>query len=171
MSYPTLHIYSNSLNRRRMSVLASDKQTKLYDVRSYPHSSFSSRWPDMFISSASTGRPIAVVTFHRFSSTELEIRGRPLRLTYPGWPQGVHHFDSASAGQLTWKPKPITTRVELLNERKEVLARLCICVFLNFHKQARLELRSPLMTGVLLEETIVTGLAMIERWSQIYECS
>lgn len=163
MSYPTLHIYFDCIRHRHLSIFADDEKTKLYTVRSYFGTWFSSK-PHMRISCASSGREVGTVTFWFASSTKLVIHGRPVKLKRALPLRHQRHFDSASAGQLTWKNKPIIgSTLTLVDQQQQKLARFNPHMFRHLYKRGELELRSPTtMSRQLLEETIVTGLAMME---------
>jgi hypothetical protein len=161
-----LHIYldDGGLTHRHMSIVGDDKTTKLYTVKSNWGTMLSSK-PHMRIMRASVDAnnspEIGTVTFHSLSSTELELHGRPVVLERPKLLSRTRTFQSATDGKLTWQYESVGSTATLRNERNEWLARFDRAS-LSLSKHGKLELSSPAISRELLEEIIVTGLAVIQ---------
>lgn len=157
-----LHIYLDGLTHRHLTIRDSDKRTPLYTVSANSGSIFSSK-PHMriFRGSAQT-TPIGTADFHNYSRTvDLTIQGRPVSMDASGLFTRSHVFQS-SIGPLQWEGDGIFSNdLVLVNERKEWLAKFHNSAF-AMGKEGKLEISNGEITGVFLDEIVVSGLAMIE---------
>lgn len=161
----SLHFYyDSSFTKRRMIITDSDKATNLYAVshRSSWSVLFSSK-PDMSIVRVSDNSEIGAVTLHSFSPTELIIHGRIVFLEHVDWLSRGRTFQSAATGTtLTWQyDSALGDSVTCSNETNQWLARFSPSSF-SLSKGGVLELASPAVDGILLDEIIVTALAIMQ---------
>ena len=147
-----------------MIITDSDKATNLYAVSQRSNWSvvFSSK-PDMSIVRVSDNSEIGAVTLHSFSPTELTIHGRTVFLEQVNWLSSGRTFESAATGAtLTWQyDSALGDSMTCSNETNEWLARFLPSSF-SLSKGGVLELASPAVDGFLLEEIIMTALAVMQ---------
>ena len=148
-----------------MIITDSSQTTQLYSVHHRSSWDMFSSKPHMSITRTSDNREIGSATFHSFSTTELVIHGRPIRLEKVNWMSRRRAFPSAATGTtLTWRYDSVwkegltcfsnaTTNQWLARFKPESLSA---------KKPGVLELASAAVGGVLLDELVVTLLAVVQ---------
>lgn len=160
----SLHLYyDSSFTQRRMIITDSDKATNLYTVSHRSGWSMFSSKPHMSITHVNNNSEIGTVTFHSFSPTELTIHGRTVSLEKIDWMSRGRTFQSAATGTtLTWQYSSVLgNSMTCSNEINQWLARYTSSNF-SMSKGGVLELASPAVNGILLDEIIVTALAVVQ---------
>lgn len=159
-----LHFSSASPFRSKGTVITdSDKTTQLYTVTFRSSWAMLSSKPDMTITRASDNREIGTATFHSFSATELTIYGHPITLDRVSWISRRRSFFSAATGStLTWRyDSALGDTLTCSNEAKQWLARFEPAGF-SMTKIGVLELAGPAVDGALLDELVITALAVVQ---------
>ncbi|KAI4142053.1 MAG: hypothetical protein LQ341_003327 [Variospora aurantia] len=156
----TLHVYCDRSNAANARIVDSDKTTTLWLFR------VRMRKPHLTISSAvPTAAILATATYHDFSSRiDVVMRGVPITLSSRGAFKNGHTYQSpALAGAtLTWKSQNFLTDLVCVDDKGVVLAQFHFKTW-SLTKYGSLELlRSDLTSGYLMEEVVVTGMAMVE---------
>ena len=158
----TLHIYREGFTQKRGTIYDSDKTTPLYLLRNSWSADWSPSKPHIEILSPSTSQTIATVTFHAFSRTiDFLIHGHPLPLDAAGWFTRSHTFQSP-IGVLKWEATSIWGySLQCITESGEWLARFDTAYW-SMKKEGRLEIVSRELPQQLVDQLVVTGLAMVE---------
>ena len=161
-----------------MKIVDSDKQTTLYTITANSGSIFSAK-PHILITagdspaSSSTfaspsnpsGGVVGSITFPKFSRhLDLEIHGQPITLNSAGWFSNGMVFDSAASGgeKLTWERESVFgSGLVMRNTRNEWIAKFDRSMF-TMSKVGKLELPGPEVSGPLLDEVVVSGIAIVE---------
>lgn len=167
----TLHLYDDSsFSQRRMNITDSDKATNLYTVSHKSSWSMFSSKPHMSITrvggnsyQAENNGVIGTVTFHTISPTELIIHGRTVPLQQTSWVSRGRTFQSSATGTiLTWKYDSVWgNSMTCSDETNQWLARYRSSKF-SLSKGGVLELASPAIDGILLDEVVISALAVVE---------
>lgn len=159
-----LHLYyTSSFTQRQMVVTDSDKTTALYDVSQRSSWSMFSSKPHMTITRCSDNSEIGTVTFHSFSAPELTIHGRSISLDHVSWISRGRTFPSAATGTtLAWQyDSAVGNSMTCTDETDQWFAR-CTSSHFSLSKGGVLELASPAVDGILLDELVVTVLAVLQ---------
>jgi len=157
-----LHIYVDGIRHRHVFVCDSDKTTRLYTVQNHFYSAFTSK-PSMEISCGQTQQSIGTADFggaftRRISLT---VNGRALELSPVGLFSRSYTFPS-SIGMLKWKHEgAFTVNLCCVTERGEWVARFDNTTW-SMKKEGKLEIVDRGMPKGVLDEVVVSGLAMIE---------
>ena len=156
-----LHIYYEG--HRPAGILDSDKQTPLYRIQVNRGGLFSSK-PHVTIVNAASNALVGTVTFHSMSrQIDLTINKKPTTLSKSGIFNSVHEFrSSALAGSLKWKRDGLFSGGDMIciDEKEQLFARFQASGW-AMKKDRKFEL-SPGVGGVLMDEIVVSGIAMIE---------
>lgn len=157
----TLHIYREGLTQKRGTVYDSDKTTPLYLIRNSWAAGWSGK-PNVEITSPGTGQVIATVTFHAWSRTvDFMLHGQALPMDPAGWFTRSYTFQSP-IGTLKWQKTGIWGySLQCVTERGEWLARFDTAYF-SMRKEGRLEIVSRELPQMLVDQLVVTGIAMVE---------
>lgn len=166
----TLHFSNDKPSGKKgMIITDSDKITNLYIVSHRSSWSMFSSKPHMTITRVGGGGggyinyqlgEIGTVKFHSISSSELTIHGRTVTLQKVNWvSRGRTLQSSAIAGStLTWKFDSIwKDSMTCSNETGQWLAR-----YSSKSKGGVLELAGPMVDGMLLDEIVVSALAILQ---------
>lgn len=160
----TLHIYLDGMTHRKLTVMDQDKRTPLYAVQANFGSSLFSSKPHMkiFRGTDTSGAYIGSASFHTMSSTiDLEIHGRAVELVHDGIMTRTHRFTS-SEGMVFWKGDGMFgTDLKLQTRQKIIFARFDNAAF-SMAKQGKLEIAQRDISEAMLDEIVISGLAMIE---------
>ena len=158
-----LYIHHLGITHRRVHILDSDKKTVLYKIRANKGGLFSSK-PHMIIKSGATHRAVGTVTFHRMSPViDLEIHHHTIPLLRLGLFTSAHRFESpTSRSPLKWKRDGLESEGNMLcvDGQQVLIAR--------FERSRRAKrkggkfLISPGVEGRLMDEVVVSGLAMVQ---------
>ena len=158
-----LHIYHEGMTHRHAGILDSDKQTPLYRIQFNSGGLFSSK-PHVTIVNAASNAPVGTVTFHSMSSKiDLTINKKPTTLSKSGIFTSAHEFrSSALTGSLKWKRDGLFSGGDMLciDEKEQLFARFQASGW-AMKKDGKFEL-SPEVGGVLMDEIVVSGIAMVE---------
>ena len=158
----SLHIlYVNSFTHKRMVITDSDKATNLYTVNQRSSWSMFSSKPQMSITRHNDNSEVGVI--HSFSPTKLTIHGRTFSLEKVNWMSRGRTFPSAATGTtLIWKYDSVWgNSMTCSKETNQWLARYTPSNF-SMSKGGVLELASPAVDGILLDELVVTALAVVQ---------
>ena len=113
---------------------------------------------------AAAGTQVGTVTFHTWSSDmDLTIHNRSSLLKRAGFLTSAHEFNSvATGGSLKWKKDGVFSGGDMLclDQREQLVARFQRSGW-AMSKEGKLEL-SPGVSGVLMDEIITSGIAMVE---------
>ena len=154
----TFHIYHEGLSGRKQTVMENDKTTKAYDVQSHTFSK-----PHIKITSGgATGHEVGAVTFHHFSRTlDLVINGKQTQLEPEGWFTRSFSFMSSIA-KLRWEHTSVWGgSLACVTDKGEWLARFDRSYF-ALKKDGKLEIVNSQLPQELVDELVVSGLAMVE---------
>lgn len=158
-----LHIYPKGMTHRHAEILDSDKQTPLYRIQVNSGGLFSSK-PHVTVVNAASNALVGTVTFHSMSrKIDLTINEQPTTLSKSGIFTSVHEFrSSALAGSLKWKRDGLFSGGNMLciDEKEQLFARFQASRS-SMKKERKFEL-SPGVGGVLMDEIVVSGIAMVE---------
>ena len=163
----TLHIYFEGLLHRKMHILDSDKVTELYTSEQNSGGLFSEK-PHIKVFNASSKSQIGDITYHAFSrQIDTTIHSKDVRLESAGFFTVAHSFEVSSGSTVIWKKDRAFSHGDMLcvDEAIKDTARGTLAKFnwnhLSTSKSGTLEL-VPVVSGVLLDEVVVTFLAMYE---------
>ena len=154
----TFHIYHHGLSGRKQTVMENDKTTKAYDVERHSMSK-----PHIRITSGgATGHEVGAVNFHFFSRTlDLVVNGSPVQLDPAGWFTRSFTFMS-SIGKLKWEYISMWGKtMACVTENGEWLARFDWSVW-AMKKDGKLDIVNTQLPQGLVDELVVSGLAMVE---------
>lgn len=158
-----LHVYSGSTHRKTQ-ILGPDKTTVLYTVEQH-----SWRKPHLTVYKANTGIVIGTVTFRRISRTiEIVLHNNAIALTANGILSCAYGWTSlatAAAGtpmHFTWKDVYNLSGGDMkcVDQQGYVCSKYNSSTF-ALTKDGKFEIE-PSVTGILMDEVIVTGLATLE---------
>ncbi|KAL8931709.1 MAG: hypothetical protein Q9216_007102 [Gyalolechia sp. 2 TL-2023] len=158
-----LHIYRDGITHRHMTITDEAKHLPLYKIDQNSGSVFSSK-PHMTIANASSSQTIGTATFHNWSRTiDLEIHGRPIPFESEGFFTRSYAFSSPAFGErLRWECDGIFgADLVLVNARKEWIAKFDASLF-SMSKTGKLHVVNGSITGVALDEIVVSGAAMVQ---------
>lgn len=153
-----------------MIITDSSQTNHLYSVKHRSSWAMFSSKPHMSITRTSDNREIGSAIFHSFSTTELIVHGRPIRLEKVNWISRRRAFPSAATGTtLTWRYDSVwkesltcfSTAAATTTTNQHWLARFKP-ESLSEKKPGVLELAGPGIGGVLLDELVVTLLAVVQ---------
>ncbi|KAL8992852.1 MAG: hypothetical protein Q9169_006785 [Polycauliona sp. 2 TL-2023] len=157
-----LHIYRDGMTHRHMTITDMDKTHPLYTMDQNSASMFSSK-PHMTITSAS-GTIIGTATFHSLSrDIDLDMQGHTIAFDSEGMFTRAYAYQSPSFGEkLRWECDGFWGGdLVLVNGRKEWIARFDASMF-SMSKTGKIHVVNGGITGMALDEIIVTGCAMVE---------
>ncbi len=158
-----LHVYHEGLTHRQSHILDSDKLTELYTIKSNWGGWFASK-PDVKIFAPNTNTIVGTVSFKIINADmDLTVHGQPIDLIWSEFLRFTHRFRSLATGCLyKWRFDGIGSMGDMvcLDEEGQLVARFEANRF-ALKKEGKFEL-SPAVTGVLMDELVVSGLAMIE---------
>ena len=161
--FRALYIQHLGITHRRAHILDSDKRTVLYKIRANKGGLFSSK-PHITMHSAANHRAVGTVTFHRMSPViDLEIHHQTIPLLRLGLFTSAHRFESpTSRSSLKWKRDGLKSEGNMLciDGQQVLIARF------ERSKRARRKggkfMISPGVEGRLMDEIVVSGLAMVQ---------
>lgn len=162
----TMHIYHEGLIHRKTHVLDSDKVTTLYSAEQNSGLLFSSK-PHMTIRNANQGAVVGTVTFPSFSRRiDLTLHDQKVDLESTGIMSLSHRFKSPRGNVLKWKRDGMFSGGDLvcLDETADASAQLVSRFEMSrfsISKMGKFEV-SPAVQGVVLDEVVVSLLAMLE---------
>ena len=159
-----LHVYHQGLTNRDGHILDANKRTELYTIKVNHGPWFNSRLRAMTIAT-STDATVGTVSFDAKSSNiDLTVHSQPISLAWSGsLPSGGHDFRSQATGtSYKWQldGKANIGDMVCLNEENQLVARF----YINnaaVKKEGKFEL-GPNVVGVLMDEVVVSGLALAE---------
>ena len=162
-----LYINHLGLTRRRAHILDSDKKTVLYKIRTNKGGLFSSK-PHITVLSGAIHRVVGTVTFHRMSPViDLDIHHHSIPLLRLGLFTSAHRFESPTRrSSLKWKRDGLKSEGNMLcvDGQQVLIARF------ERSKRARRKdgkfMISPGVEGRLMDEVVVSGLAMLQYHSR-----
>lgn len=176
-----LHVYHQGLTHRTTQILAADKSTVLYNIKTSSCCHFSSK-PHVTVYDAA-GAQIATVTFHSLSQKiDLVIHGEPILFAPSGHFTSAHEWTSLATAATTARglgaekekgeagvPRRFTWKCDkwhgldmvCRDERKEAYARFDSSTW-AMHKEGKFEMGPAVDDGALMDEMVVTGFAMLE---------
>ena len=166
----TLHLYytNGAFTQRHMVMTDSDKATALYDVsyRGAWSSIFSSK-PHMTITRSSDSSDnnveVGTVTFRSFSTPDLTIHDRNISLERThSISRGRSFLSNATGTTLAWQyDSAVGQSMTCSDESNQWFARYMASHF-SLSKGGVLELASPSINGILLDEIVVTVVRRVE---------
>lgn len=159
-----LHVNYEGWTQSRAVILDSDKETVLYRVNLKTCWKLLSSGPYLTISTADTNCIVGTVTFHTLSSKiDLIIQNQATKLSKARFFTNTHGFKS-SAGFLKWKFDGMLSCGNMLcvDEKEQLFARFQTGGW-SLKKAGRFEL-SPGLGDMIMDEVIVSGIAMVEWW-------
>ena len=163
----TLHVYFEGLLHRKMHILDSDKATELYTSEQNSGGLFSEK-PHIKVFNPNSKSQIGDVTYHAFSrQIDTTIHSKDIRLESSGFFTVAHSFKTSSGSTVVWKKDGTFSRGDMLcvDEAIKDPAKGTLAKFdwnhLSTSKNGTLEL-VPVVQGILLDEVVVTFLAMYE---------
>lgn len=119
----------------------------------------------MKVYAAATNAEVATITFHSFSSDiDLTVHNQPIVLTKSGFFTSAHEFSSlATGGVFKWKNDGVFSGGDMLclDQREQLIARFESSNW-AMKKEGKFEL-SPGVSGVLMDEIVASGIAMVEQ--------
>ena len=148
-----------------MRILDEDKVTQLYTISSNSGSLFSSK-PHMRIYRGVSETPDSMVGTASFHATsrrvDMEFHGKAVDLSTDSMFTRTHVFRSGTE-MLKWKRDGILTAdLVLMNARKEWIAKFLNASF-SISKQGKLEIVNRDLDGEILDQVVISGMAMIEQ--------
>ncbi|KAI9842411.1 MAG: hypothetical protein M1837_007156 [Sclerophora amabilis] len=157
----TLHVYYEDWKVGNVRILDDDNVTELFLVKSRL------RKPHVSIVSCRTGDTVGTAIYHSLTSRiDATVRGSPISMTPRGtFGRKGHAYSSPACGgaNMRWAGHFRDLDLVCLDEREIAIARFH---FSNWalRKYGKLELMGPTANdgGAVMEETVVTGLAMAE---------
>lgn len=160
----TLHIYYEDWKVSGVRIMDTDNMTELFKVK------LQLKKPHLSIASARTGATMGTATYHSGASLtsriDATVRGSPISMT----PCGIlgrkgHVYSSPARGSanMRWKSQSYKFDLVCLDEREVPVARFHFSNW-SMYKCGKLELIGSTANdgGAVMEEIIVTGLAMAE---------
>ncbi|MCJ1224428.1 hypothetical protein MMC12_001073 [Toensbergia leucococca] len=155
------HIYHTDILNRSHQVLDSDKVTPLYTYTTRQSALFNTRPQLEIFRGASSTDCIATGMFH-MGYVELHIHGRDVPLSRNGIFSYTHVFDSSGMGKLDWaRDSVFGSDMTLSDESKQTVARFHNAAY-SVRKEGKLEIMGGDIGSVIIDEIVVTGLAMVE---------
>ena len=159
-----LHVYHQGLTLRDGHILDANKRTELYTIK-VNHGQWFTSTPRTMTIATSTDTTIGTVCFDTKSSNiDLTVHNQPISLVRSGsLLSGGHDFRSQATGSsYKWQldGKANIGDMVCLNEGNQLVARF----YINntaVKKEGKFEL-GPRVTGVLMDEIVVSGLAIAE---------
>lgn len=158
-----LYIHHVGITHRRAHILDSDRKTVLYKICANKGGLFSSK-PHITIQSGPTHRAVGTVNFHRMSPViDLRIHHHTIPLLRLGLFTSAHSFESpTSRSSLKWKRDGLKSEGNMLcvDGQQVLIAR--------FERSKRAKRKdgkfmiSPGVEGRLMDEVVVSGLAMVQ---------
>ncbi len=165
----TFHVYSHGFTKTKVTILDSEKQTRLYSIK-MKSSVFGSK-PDIAIHRGSSYTLIGTARFSSISRTiDLQFytspsSSIPVAMTAPSLFARSLCFES-SIGPLKWASKWVFSSDLILikTQTEECVARFTTPAF-SVSKRGRLELAPGFVTASqkLLDEIVVSGIAISEK--------
>lgn len=155
----TLHVRYEGWPIDRVRVLDDDNSTILYTVQ------LQMRKPHITINSVATGAAMGTVIFHSLTTRiDTTVHSSPIILTAGGLLKNSYTYSSPAlgGGKLTWKTRNFKLDLICMDEQNMPIARF---VFNNWslRKCGTFEMIGPGLDRVdVMEETLVTGLALVE---------
>ena len=161
-----LHVYYDDWKMKSIRVLDSDKTTLLYSI------DLKSRKPHMRIHSGSSNSQIGEINFHLLGTRiEGTLDSRDISLTPQGFTKKIYDYTSSTFPNttLSWKPQSKWSNplnLVLLDANAMPVARF-MPVNWSKKKAGKLELLgSSAVTGPMMDEVVVTGLAVAQYKAQ-----
>lgn len=143
-----------------MTIVDSDEQSTLYSIDGNSGSLLSSK---SHVHITANSSPIGTITFGTFARRlDLSIHNTALSLDPSGWFSNNYSFHSPTrSGEiLTWAREIVFGSMVLQDSRGEWIAKFDRSP-LAMGKVGTLELREMQVTGSLLDEVVVTGIALV----------
>ena len=148
---------------RHARIMDSDKQTQLYRIDENSGGLFSAK-PHIKIFAANTGAQVGTVTFRKMSSDmDLTVHDRPTILNRPSFMTYAHEFQSVATGaSFKWKRDGVFSGGDMLclDQREQLVAKFLMANW-AMKKGGKFEL-SPGVNGMLMDEIVTSGIAMVE---------
>lgn len=156
------------MTHRNTQILGPDKTTVLYTVKMNSGGLLSSK-PHVTVCKGNTGIVVGTATFHSFSrDVEMVIHNNPVALSASGilsnageWTSLATTTDGRSM-RFKWKMDGLFNGGDMicLDQQDKVCAKFENSMW-ALQKDGKFEV-GPFVSGVLMDEVIVTGLAMLE---------
>ena len=163
-----LHVYHSGMLHRKIHILGPDKATVLYTIKPDGGSLFSSK-PDVTVYRNDTSTVVGTVTFHSFSrSIDLVIHNNPIALASMGLFTSAHEWTSLATTaegnpmRFIWKSDHGFNGGDMicLDQQRKICAKFEASMW-ALQKDGKFEV-GPFVSVVVIDEVIVTGLAMLE---------
>jgi hypothetical protein len=155
----TLNIKYESWRKSKIQVLAADNTTILYAIN------LGMRKPHMTIRSASSDATLGTVAFHSLTNRiDTTVNGSSIPLTSAGVLKNGHKWTSPARGnvEFIWKSKLRNLDLTCVDERGVPIARFKFPNW-SLRKVGTFEMLGPdVAQGAIMEELLVTGMAMVE---------
>ncbi|MCJ1279423.1 hypothetical protein MMC21_007247 [Puttea exsequens] len=159
-----LHVYHDGLTHRHSKVLDSDKQTVLYRIEVKLGAIITSK-PQVEIFSAISNNLVATLYFHKLSrGIDMTVHGQTTEIKKAGIMTTTCEFRSLAAQDtMRWKRDGVFSGGDLLclDSKEQLLAKFENSSF-ALKKEGKIEL-GPGVGGVLMDEIVTSGIAMIEQ--------
>ncbi|KAL8911010.1 MAG: hypothetical protein Q9171_003746 [Xanthocarpia ochracea] len=158
-----LHITREGFSQKKARIYESDNRTQAYEMKTSSTAEWSNSKPNTEITSASTGQVVGTINFRIMSSKiEIGVNGRTIQLESNGWFTRGYSFASC-IGPLKWEGGSIMkSTYTCTTERGEWLAKCDQKIFTSMHGKGTIEIVNRSLRPDLMEELVLTGLAMIE---------
>ncbi|KAL8871012.1 MAG: hypothetical protein Q9174_003070 [Haloplaca sp. 1 TL-2023] len=158
-----LHLTREGFSQRKAHIYEADNITPAYDFKISRSAEWSFSKPHNEIISATTGLTVGTVRFSSLSRhVDLVIHGRPLKLTSNGWTTRGYSFPS-NIGQCRWEASSMMkSAYACTTERGECLAKCDQNILMSMHGKGTIEIVNRNLPAELMDELVVTALAMIE---------
>lgn len=163
-----LHVYHSGMIHRKIEIRGPDKATVLYTVDLNCGGLFNSK-PSVTVYRANTGTVIGTVTFHSFSrDTDMVIHNNSITLSASGTFTTAREWWSLAATtggertRLKWKMGGFLHSGDMtcLDQQNQMYAKFESSGW-ALKKDGKFDV-APSFSGVLLDEVLVAGLAMLE---------
>lgn len=156
------HLKRDGFTQTKAHIYEADNRTEAYHMKSSYSAEWSSSKPNNVITSAYTGQMVGTINFPMWTrQIELVINGRTVPLEYNAWKDRSYRFMS-SIGPLKWAAiSTMGASLACTTERGEWLAKFDTKWF-SMKGGAQLEIVNQNLPQELVDELVVTGLAMLE---------
>ena len=165
-----LHVYHSGITHRNTQILGPDKTTVLYTVKMNKGSLLSSSKPHVAVYQGDTGTVVGSATFHSFTrEIEIVIHNNPIALSASGLITKAYEWTSLATTttggermRYKWKSDRAFNGGDLicLDQQNKMCAKFQNSMW-ALQKDGKFEV-GPFVDGTLMDEIIVTGLAMLE---------
>ena len=164
-----LHVYHSGITHRNTQILGPDKTTVLYTVKMNKGSLFNSSKPHVAVYQGNTGTVVGSATFQSFTrEIEIVVHNNPIALSASGLFTKAYDWTSLATTtggegmRFKWKSDRTFNGGDMicLDQQDKVCAKFQNSMW-ALQKDGKFEV-GPSVDGVLMDEIVVTGLAMLE---------